>query len=294
MHVRSSGCSSFTSPPRSLLALMALLLVALAAAPARAQSDVDMVTTRDGAVLRGHISEIRPNTSITIVLLTGESRVIPWADFAGGSGPSFPGSPGSPPPPPPPSDMPPPPLGAPAPGYDLSNGDQLLQPGAGRVPLRIESATGKRLAVGVPVGTSVVNGYGYTVTANRRLCDAPCTLYVPPGTFTFNAATPDLAYDQEVEVAPRGSALRMRTPSRGRALGGLWMLTGGLSIAVVGLTVMILGSIDTNVGTSHSSHDPTPYYAGGGALIGVGGGMFVGGIYLLATNRRGIESRHDF
>src|SRR5262249_43821558 len=150
----------------------------------------------------------------------------------------------------------------------------------------IESATERKIRVGVPIGVNSVAGVA-DVTAHRRLCDAPCTLYVPPGSFTFNSAVNDLSYDTEIDVAPRGTRLRMRTPSRGRAQGGLFMINGGLALAAVGVTFIILGSI-------RGSNERTAWYASGGAVGGVGIGLLGGGIYLLATNRSGIEHRQDF
>jgi hypothetical protein len=261
---------------RSLL--VSILLLATVA-PARAQSDVDAVTLRDGAILRGHVAEIRPNQSVTIVLLTGETRVVRWSDFVAGSGPSFPGTTLAPPPQQP--AIGPPQLIYESPTYPEQ---AFLKPGPGRVPLMVESATGKKIFVGVPIGGTTVIGFGMSATAHRRLCDGPCTLYVPTGNFTFNTTANDVSYDTDVDVGPRGVRLKMRTPSRGRSFGGIAMVSSGGALGIIGGTLLAFGG---------GRSDENSWYGAGGALLGVGVGLLAGGIYLLATNTRGIAERQD-
>ncbi|HEY4103317.1 MAG TPA: hypothetical protein VGM44_05470, partial [Polyangiaceae bacterium] len=55
------------------------------AAPAPAAAAPDLVRLKDGSMLRGTIAELKPNDFVTIVLITGETRKIPFAnvDYAG-------------------------------------------------------------------------------------------------------------------------------------------------------------------------------------------------------------------
>ncbi len=50
----------------------------------------DVITLRDGTLLRGHVAELHPSQHLTIVLLTGETRTLDWADLATATGPAFP------------------------------------------------------------------------------------------------------------------------------------------------------------------------------------------------------------
>ena len=49
----------------------------------------DVLTLRDGTLLRGHVTELHPLQRVILVLRTGESRTIEWADIASATGPSF-------------------------------------------------------------------------------------------------------------------------------------------------------------------------------------------------------------
>jgi hypothetical protein len=49
----------------------------------------DVVTLRDGSLLRGRIAELRPGRGLTLVLLTGQARDVAWQDVATTTGPSF-------------------------------------------------------------------------------------------------------------------------------------------------------------------------------------------------------------
>lgn len=54
-----------------------------------AMSMDDVITLRDGTLLRGHVAELRPTQQVTIVLLSGETRVVAWDQLASTTGPSF-------------------------------------------------------------------------------------------------------------------------------------------------------------------------------------------------------------
>jgi hypothetical protein len=53
----------------------------------------DVVVERDGTLLQGHVAELKPGQSVTLQLLTGEARVVPWDEIAETRGPSFPAPP---------------------------------------------------------------------------------------------------------------------------------------------------------------------------------------------------------
>lgn len=65
-------------------ATIAAAVLALAR-PSSAQTSCvppDLVTLRDGGMLRGTIAELAPNDHVTIVLVTGETRTVPAAEIA--------------------------------------------------------------------------------------------------------------------------------------------------------------------------------------------------------------------
>jgi hypothetical protein len=262
------------------LAWVLLFVLSLVGGAARAQQAFDAVTLHDGSLLQGHVSEIKPGVQITLVLLDGQARTIAWADIAESRGPSF-----ANPAPPPPPQMP---VQA---GYEA-----YLQPGPGRVPLQIESV-GPQMQVGVPeaTGTGWVGNHVVSITLSRRLCDAPCTLYVPSGaSFPITTSGPGLrTATTDVDVPAGGASVRMRAPTLAKAFGAVVLLAvGAVGIGSGGALVA--------VGQRHQEIDHNSFKLvdapnqgeidGGGAMIGIGIPALAGGIALLALNRSGVES----
>jgi hypothetical protein len=287
--------------------LLCLLLFSAAAhAQGAAPVGSDTIVARDGSVYRGQVAEIKPGREVTIVLLDGQARTVPWSEIASTYGPSFPGTVA------PPMTVMPTPMTPPMqaePGLDPTP-DPLLVPGPGRARLDIESATDKRISVSVPIegdqnsgGMVVSSGYGYgfhTVAFNmqrlRRVCMSPCTLYVRPGLFTINTNSGDFGYNSDVDVPAGGTAVKMHTPSRGRAVGGLWLISGGAGLLIGGITFAALAGDfgkHYDIDTHSEVGDSTPYYIGAGVVAAAGAGMIVGGAYMMATNRRGVAEQHD-
>jgi hypothetical protein len=178
--------------------------------------------------------------------------------------------------------------------------EPFLSPGPGRVPVRVESASDRRISIGVPTGgpqasTFTITGYGYgiNITPYHHVCDSPCTLYAAPGVLSLNTTANDLSYNTDIDVPPGGARVRMRTPSRWRIFGGLMMLSGGIALVTTAVAVGVLGEdlthLDSHLNTVHD--DPTPYRVAGGVLGAAGAGLFAGGLYLLITNRRGVAEQ---
>jgi hypothetical protein len=225
-----------------------LLSTMLAAAPAGAQTTAptpaeDVVTLRDGSVLRGRAREVRVDESVVLMLPSGETRAIPWPQVTSATGPSFqptaapPAAPAAPPPPPPET------------AADLEAREAELatedfrRPAPGRVPLVVESpdrvqVVGVTLSV-TAVGTGVES---QLITRHRELCRTPCTLYVRPGAFPLYTgglgvveATSDLA------VPPHGARVQVHAPSE--TLTRAYTMAGGVSLALMlgGIAVAGLG-----------------------------------------------------
>jgi hypothetical protein len=251
---------------------------------------VDTVVAWDGTVYRGQVAELKPGRSVSIVLLNGQTRTIPWSEIKSTHGPSFESS-GAPPP-----TAPPPMASSPMAEPDV---DPLLTTGPGRVPLEVDSATERHITVSVPTGGAQGVGYGFggsfsiSVMSYRRLCISPCTLYVRPGLFTLNTAA-DVSYNTSIDVPAGGVAVKMHTPTRWRGIGGAMLAAGGGSLVLVGILVAAVGpvlALDSN--GNRDAGAASGYYAGGAVTALVGAGMIGGGIYLILTNHRGVAERRE-
>jgi hypothetical protein len=179
-------------------------LIAHAAIASSPSAAYDVVVTTDGILLQGHVAELRPGESVTLVLLSGETRLINWSEIQSTRGPSFP----VPPPPP----------------------DPALQPGPGRVPVVVHS-TGEQLPV----------GRGATWP---QICATPCTLWLPPGPFPLHvgggvaretAATIDVPSD--------GLMLTVRPGSQARFHTGTMLLWPAIGNIVLGSIFAGIGSV---------------------------------------------------
>ena len=96
-----------------VLALCAVLFAGAAYAAESGADDVVVLT--DGTMLRGHVAEMKPGEMVTLVLHTGQTRVIAWSQIRSTSGPSFPSENAS----------------------VEEHDDNYLAPGPGKVPVRV-------------------------------------------------------------------------------------------------------------------------------------------------------------
>jgi hypothetical protein len=239
-----------------VLAWLALAPQAWAALPF-----CDVIVQSDGTVLQGHVAELHPGDSITLVLLTGETRVVPWAAIASKRGPSFSNAPT-----PEPSEAP----------------DADRRPGPGRVALHVES-TGAPLDVG-RTGQVEIGG-AYFGRSRRAGCTTPCTLYVPPGALELYAGGLSLHSQTTtlpLEVPNDGLMVRVRPSSMGRIVGGVNLLT--LSVG------LILGPVFIGTAASEASKDPAMAESGW-TMLGVGVAATAAGIVLIATGTTRIMKR---
>lgn len=257
-----------------MLARRLLVLVALLALPslARAEAQEDVIVTRDGAILHGHISELRPGKSATIVLLDGSTRTIQWGDIARSSGPSFPEARK-------PEDEP----------------VDVLKPGPGRVPFLVESAGApQRITLHVDSGVRV-NGFAFTVSA--ELCRTPCTLYLPPGTYGVESHAEGVVGAFTVaQVGDNGGHLKLKAKSSAVRGGGIALVAVGAAALLAGGITMAMGPLfSTGVSlTGESTYDATPLYIGGGATMGAGAVMIVAGSVMIAKTKGGAAEEGDY
>jgi hypothetical protein len=253
-----------------------LLCVALVATPAFAQSATgeDVIVTTDGSILRGHVSELRPGKSATIVLLDGRTRTLAWNEIARSDGPSFPSA-------------------APPPADDLDP----LRPGPGRVPLVVESA-GKAQDLSLVADGIKVNGFGLSLSA--RVCRTPCTLYLQPGLYTLLSEGGGLVSARtEVNVGARGGRLRLKAVSSSGRVAGIVLTSLGAAAILAGASTMLVVPFDEDIVTTdisigeQASFDPRPLYIGGGIAMGVGAAMIVTGAVLIAKAKGGAQDEES-
>ena len=163
-----------------------------AAAPTALAPAPDVVRLKNGGMLRGTIAESVPGDSVTLVLITGETRKIPFADVTyAGSASSEPSAAPAPAPAPTPA---PAPAAPPAPVATKPPADAQAQPFAvvhaaeARVNFASEPA-GNTLFRRSSTASFVYGGRDIPVTSGyTEVCTAPCNASMPAGTHTFGLA----------------------------------------------------------------------------------------------------------
>ncbi|HZS39613.1 MAG TPA: hypothetical protein VFF06_22430 [Polyangia bacterium] len=263
-----------------LICVLGLLLSARAAtAQLGLAAFEDVIELRDGTILRGRVTELRPGDHVEIVLLDGRSQMVQWGEIVSSVGPSFP-------------------------QQRRQLADRYLQPSPGREPVIVES-TGPSLTVGVltlrpMIGQETqttddgVNLEQLTMDWQSRsgivVCTAtPCRIYAPPGELMIQSSGPGiLGSTVGVTVEPGGVRVKLRAPTvlARRHAGALF----GASLAGVVGGPILLGLGAAFSADRATTGDANIYYGLGGALLGVGAILAVTGIVLLAINRPGIAS----
>jgi hypothetical protein len=248
----------------------------------------DVLTLRDGTILRGHVTEMRPGDHVEIVLLDGRSQVVPWAQLAASEGPSFP-------------------------LVRANPAARFVQPSPGRVPVVVESERAS-ITVGVLAARPLIGQDTTTVDDGAEIaqwtesyqsrngivvCPAtPCRIFARPGELMLQVSGEGvLSYGTQVTIPPAGARLTMRAPSLAARRAGstlIWLAPGTLiSGAVMLALAATFGGDSASPGSpaaAQANSMSTTYYALGGALMGVGVGVLVAGIVLWARNRTGVAS----
>ncbi|HET7544486.1 MAG TPA: hypothetical protein VFK05_31660 [Polyangiaceae bacterium] len=150
----------------------------------------DIVRLKNGGILRGTISELVPGDYVSLVLITGEQRKVPYADvqYAGpaNAAPNPVAAPAVPAP------------AAPAPAVAAAAGAMPAASNPANEPQPFAVVHAKETRVNVvskPNGLTLfrrsvsagIGGVG-TVNAYDEVCTAPCNVSMPAGTHTFAIA----------------------------------------------------------------------------------------------------------
>jgi hypothetical protein len=247
----------------------------------------DVVTLRDGTILRGHVTELKPGDHVEIVLLDGRNQTIQWSDIANSAGPSFP-------------------------EVKHKRGEKFLQPTTGRAPIELESL--RPVTIGVLQAQPTIGQDSITfddgsnvsqLTTNYQsssgvvVCSVtPCRIYARPGTLKLQVSGDNiLSYAADLNVPPQGLHVVLYAPLAGERQRGRLLMMLGLPLAGCGAVMMALGAVDgyhsTTVpgGGTKTLYDNRPLYYGlGGALVGAGIAAGVAGIVLFTRNQLGVKS----
>ena len=155
----------------------------------------DVVRLKNGGILRGTISELVPGEFVSIVLITGEARKVPYADvqFAGSANEAASAVPVARTP----EAVRPPDAGIAAAAGAAPNTSSKARESQPFAVVHAEeslvSVTSKQQGMTLfrRAGSAEINGrYGATVSGYDEVCTAPCSVSMPAGTHTFGVAKP--------------------------------------------------------------------------------------------------------
>ena len=160
--------------------------------------------------------------------------------------------------------------------------DELRAPGAGRVPLVVESVRGQQ-SVGVTFEASS------RTVARDDVCKTPCTLYVPPGAATLLTYGPGIAETEtDVMIGRAGLRVHMRAPSETSLAMGRALSVTGLLAGIGGAVLLLTGISD--VTSTHTGSPPLGLVIAGSVTMGVGAGLMIPGLLLLAGTHGGVAT----
>jgi hypothetical protein len=228
----------------------------------------DIVRLRNGGILRGTISELVPGDYVTLVLITGETRKVPYPDvqYAGAANAEA-GVPA-------PSAAPPAPVAAaPAAVVVPSPTDKpaenqpfaVVHSAESRVNV-VSKQDGFTLFRRAASSEGVSGNYAVTVTGYAEVCSAPCNVSMPAGTHTFAVAKPGgKPHEAEPVVLPAGkSTMSIAVVDRTGVRVGVG-LVGAVGL-ITGFALAISSSGDGSSGASDVVGPALLAGAGAGAI----------------------------
>lgn len=247
---------------------------------AAAPSSADVVELRNGGLLRGTILEVLPNDSLTIEsATTGERKTYPWSELAayerGGAR----------------TDVVP--RAEPKPGKAKPEEPEV---GMGVPRLHIETTRPVNLQVYQVTSDMVASGGGVTIVgmAYRPVCTAPCDRAIDGSqghSFFFGGDRMTASRRFTLSGYSGDLTAKVKPGSKGLFIGGIVMASVSPAVIGGGAAWMLI----ENLTATTTTIDPmtgeftevrgSPNYAGGAALIAVGGAMLVGGIVMAVLGR---------
>jgi len=196
----------------------------------------DIVRMKDGGMLRGTIAESKAGQFVTIVLITGEARKIPAADYLY-AGPVD--APSSVPAPAPAAAV----AAVPAPNPNDSRRPLVTVEGPeARIQFESTPASVTLHRRSSSAGLAGMRG-GFMISGYDEICTAPCRVSLPAGTYTFAGSKPrGRAVEADPVTLPSGTSILHATyhdHSSTRVMGVLVMvasIAGGLALEYDGFS----------------------------------------------------------
>ncbi|HKO50674.1 MAG TPA: hypothetical protein VJV79_23300 [Polyangiaceae bacterium] len=227
----------------------------------------DIVRLRNGGILRGMISELLPGDYVTLVLITGETRKVPYVDvqYAGAAN-AEPGAPTS--------TVAPTAAAAPIAAASAIGSTSPSSTASGATqPFAVVHAKESMVRVVSPrdgvtlfrrSASAGFNGGG-AISGYDEVCTAPCSVSMPAGTHTFAVAKPrGKPREADPVMLPAGNATMTvsvidRTAVR-------------VVLGVIGVAGMVAGTAMIASESSELSMDKN--YTAAFVITALGGGLF--------------------
>lgn len=241
--------------------------------PGAAESaGVDTVTLRDGGVIRGTVAESFPGRHVIIVSAAGERYTLAWDQVAdvryGAQGTATPGNL-------PPAALPPPPM-----------------PGPGRPRLHIELTRDATVrlyemtgTIMVASGSTLSTSSTASVSAARPVCMAPCDKVIDGtgGQSFFFGGDRMMPSRRFTLHGHEGDMTAVVKPGRAG------VFVGGVMATSLSLAPLLSGLVFLTVQKPSMNQSPTSLRNIGGVMVGVGTGLLVSGILMIALGRTRVE-----
>jgi len=235
---------------------------AAAPAPAPAASAAaasDVVHLKNGGILRGTISELVPGQYVTIVLITGETRKIPFTEVEHAGAANEPAKANA----------------APAAATAAATDFPAAAAKSGEAqPFAVVHAAESRVSVtSNPTGITLFrraasagfNGQG-TVSGYDEVCTAPCNVSMPAGTHTFAVAKPGgKPHEADAITLPAGNATMSAAVVDRTAI--------RIGVGLAGAAALVGGFVMIFAGSTPEDPASSGQIIGAAVLGGLGGGM---------------------
>ncbi len=245
--------------------IVSVVSVAIAASAVVFAADPDtVVTLKNGDVSRGVLVEKVTGDHVTIQLATGETRTYPWAEVESVKGAAAP----------PPAPAPPAPKRETGALVHLESDDD-------------DAAISKLVGRGEGAFSAGTTYGSITLEVVDNVCFAPCGKRIPGGRYRMTGER--LIDSEDFDLPDSGEVtVHAHMAGRGRRVGWMMGLFGGIPLLTGGLLMLILASnMDppksaSTLGYTEPDVRPT-FYGIGGVMVGLGVLGTALGIYFVTT-----------
>ena len=256
-----------------LLAMGELYAPPALAEAATAPAAPDLVLLKDGGMLRGTIAETKPGEFVSILMISGELRKVPFEQVSY-AGPSA-GAPNATPPAPPAAPQATAPTDSVRPLITVEGPEAKVRFESSPVPITLTRRSDSAGLV----------GRGAIVESYSEICTAPCRVSLPAGSYNFGGSVKDrTATSSDAVTLPAGESVLHAeyTDNRGLRIGGVVLL----SVGVLGGTLLATDALIGHSGPCDEfgycpQQTNSTELALGSAALAVG---LIGGLVLIAQH----------